>query len=73
MRLINWDKAMFIEPFPSFVSYMYIHQLNILRHCIIIVFILQENHINPWMIIFELNNKIIPLSLYYIFCQLDVT
>jgi hypothetical protein len=62
---------MFIEPFPSFVSY--IHQLNILKHCIIIVFILQENHINPWMIIFELNNKIIPLSLYYIFCQLKVT
>ena len=38
-------KAMFTEPFPSFVPTTY--KLYMLRYCINIVFIPQKNHINP--------------------------
>jgi hypothetical protein len=62
MRLKHWDKgevhrglktgikARFTEPFLSFVPNT--HTLYILRRCIIIVFILQRNHINPLTSIF---------------------
>ena len=50
MRLKNWDKVEVHKPFPSFA--LNTNRLYILRHCIIIMLILQKNHINPLTFIF---------------------
>jgi hypothetical protein len=62
------------EPFPTFA--LNTHKLDILKHYINIVFILQKNHINR--LYFELNNKITNVYNYPlitpfdIFCQQEV-
>ena len=47
MRLKNWEKESFTEPFSSFGQNT--NKLYILKHCINIVFILQKNNIKPQM------------------------
>ena len=50
MRVKNWDKGEVRRAFPQFCENT--RKLYILRHCITIVFIMQENHIIPLTFIF---------------------